>query len=461
MSHRPWKLIAACVLGWLGAAAFAQDLPLPTNGAPSPQAVPEPAPVVVVDDRFVSPRDTFATFLEAMRNAENSRLADREAALRQAARCINLPRLTGTMGPNRAVMLKFVIERIGVYPGLPWKGDPSLEERDFVTFYPQAGVLRHEQVSSLVGEDFAITLRRQPNGEWKFSRQTADDITALYVRTGGLTGGRTPPMSLQTLEMQIRQRIPAELQIGRIASVEYWQVLGLVVLVFTGLLLDYLSRFVLALLWRRFTDKDESDKENLKRTVRPFGLLVAAVFWYVALPTLFLPPTALLVLLIAVRVFASLAGVLTAYRLVDLLSGYFMRRAVRTKTHLDDLLIPLARRTLKIVVTIMAVIYVADSFDVEIVPLLTGLGIGGLAFAFAAKDTIENFFGSIAVIADRPFVVGDWVKIDDVEGTVEQLGMRSTRIRTFYNSVVTVPNATLVRATVDNYGRRRFRRFKT
>jgi MscS family membrane protein len=89
------------------------------------------------------------------------------------------------------------------------------------------------------------------------------------------------------------------------------------------------------------------------------------------------------------------------------------------------------------------------------------LGIGGLAFAFAAKDTIENFFGSITVIADRPFQVGDWVVIGDTEGTVEELGFRSTRVRTFYNSLITLPNATLVRATVDNYGRRKYRRVKT
>jgi MscS family membrane protein len=95
------------------------------------------------------------------------------------------------------------------------------------------------------------------------------------------------------------------------------------------------------------------------------------------------------------------------------------------------------------------------------VPLVTGLGIGGLAFAFAAKDTIENFFGSVTVLLDRPFEVGDWVIVGDTEGTVEELGLRSTRIRTFYNSQVTVPNATLVRATVDNLGRRAYRRWKT
>jgi len=115
----------------------------------------------------------------------------------------------------------------------------------------------------------------------------------------------------------------------------------------------------------------------------------------------------------------------------------------------------------KIFAVAVGIVYGAQALNLPIVPLLGSLGIGSLAFAFAAKDTVENFFGSIAVIADRPFEVGDWVEIGDVEGTIENLGLRSTRIRTFYTPLVTVPNATLVRAVVDNYGARKYRRWKT
>ena len=89
---------------------------------------------------------------------------------------------------------------------------------------------------------------------------------------------------------------------------------------------------------------------------------------------------------------------------------------------------------------------------------LPRLGLGGLAFALAAKDMVQNLFGSITVLLDRTFTVGDWIKVDDQEGSVEALGFRSTRIRTFYNSLVTVPNSKFITATVDNMGARRFRR---
>ncbi len=96
-----------------------------------------------------------------------------------------------------------------------------------------------------------------------------------------------------------------------------------------------------------------------------------------------------------------------------------------------------------------------------IAPLLGSLAVAGVGFSFAAKDTVENFFGSVAVVLDRPFDIGDWVVIDDTEGIVEHVGFRSTQVRTFYNSQVTIPNANLVRAVVDNYGRRQYRRWMT
>ena len=461
---RLMHLVLILTVAWVAALCPAQDIlppPADPQQAETDERSRDRAPPV--SDRFGSPRATMQTFLDAMNRAEAARPVEREFPLRAAANCLDLPLLAASAGPSRAAMLKVVIDKIGYVwmSDLPDAGDVRTHGLQTFTYFPNLEVQRHQEVVGEIGDDLAIVLRRQPNGEWKFSRQTVDDITGLYVRTRDLTGGYRITSTLRTREMAFRSYIPAQLQAGRVLTVEYWQIIGLVVILFLGLVVDYLVRFVLATTWRRIAGREDTDREILKKTVRPFGLLVAALLWYWVAPMLYLPATAMQIVLIAARVFASFAAVFAAFRLADLLTAYFMRHAVNTDTKLDDLLVPLARRAIKIAVVILAIIYVAESFDVEIVPLLTGLGIGGLAFAFAAKDTIENFFGSIAVIADRPFVAGDWVEIGDVEGTVEELGLRSTRIRTFYNSLVTVPNATLVRATVDNYGRRRFRRYKT
>jgi MscS family membrane protein len=169
----------------------------------------------------------------------------------------------------------------------------------------------------------------------------------------------------------------------------------------------------------------------------------------------------MLILLVAVKFLAGLSMVWAAYRLVDLVSVYLLEQARRSRTRLDDALVPLIPKTLKIFVTVVGIVFVADNLNIDITSLLAGLGLGGLAFALAAKEMVQNLFGSVSVLLDRTFAVGDWVVIGDAEGTVERIGFRSTRLRTFYNSVLTLPNSQLITASVDNMGQRRYRRMST
>ena len=101
------------------------------------------------------------------------------------------------------------------------------------------------------------------------------------------------------------------------------------------------------------------------------------------------------------------------------------------------------------------------AYDINVSSLIAGLGLGGLAIALAAQDTIRNLLGGVTIFADKPFEVGDWVVVDGVEGTVEAVGFRSTRVRTFYNSLISVPNGNLMDSGIDNMGKRRWRRYKT
>ena len=132
-----------------------------------------------------------------------------------------------------------------------------------------------------------------------------------------------------------------------------------------------------------------------------------------------------------------------------------------SSTKLDTLLAPMMGKLIKSFVLIFGVFVIAGLLHLPLASLLTGLGIGGIAIAMAAKETIANVFGSVTVLLDRPFQIGDWVKIGDIEGHVESMGFRSTRIRTFYDSLITIPNATLLTANVDNMGARKYRRVKT
>jgi MscS family membrane protein len=149
------------------------------------------------------------------------------------------------------------------------------------------------------------------------------------------------------------------------------------------------------------------------------------------------------------------------YRLVDLFTAWLDQKAQQTATKLDDQLVPLARRALKIFIVSIGTVFVLQNLNYDVASLVAGLGIGGLAFALAAKDTIANLFGSATIFASRPFQIGDWVVIGgSTEGVVESVGFRSTRVRTFYNSLISIPNAKVADAVVDNYGAREVRRMK-
>ncbi len=261
----------------------------------------------------------------------------------------------------------------------------------------------------------------------------------------------------------LEDAMPRVLKSGEIMGLQYWQWLGLLLLIFLGIFADFVVRTLVRPVLRRVVRRFDSevDEDVIKAAVRALGLFAGALVWMTLISALNFGGVVREIALAAVGVYAVFTGTLAGWRLVDLLADVLLHLAMQTEAKFDDILVPMLRKTLKVFIIAFGVVYGAQHLNINIVPLVTGLGIGGLAFAFAAKDTIENFFGSIAVILDRPFEVGDWVLIDDVEGTVEELGFRSTRIRTFYNSQVTIPNATLVRAKVDNYGRRTYRRWKT
>ncbi len=120
------------------------------------------------------------------------------------------------------------------------------------------------------------------------------------------------------------------------------------------------------------------------------------------------------------------------------------------KTVIDDQLAYFASRTIKVFIVVIGCLIALQNFGINVTALLAGLGIGGIALAFAAQDTVANVFGTITILLDSPFKIGDRIKLGDTEGFVEELGFRSTRIRTYYNSVIIVPNQVVAKEKIDN-----------
>lgn len=145
--------------------------------------------------------------------------------------------------------------------------------------------------------------------------------------------------------------------------------------------------------------------------------------------------------------------------IADCFGLILLEKAAKTESKQDDQLIPFLIEFIKIMLWVIGGLIVLSSvFNINMGSLVAGLGVGGLAIALAAKESVENLFGSFTIFFDKPFVVGDLVKVGDIVGEVEKVGFRSTRIRTLEKSYVTLPNKRMIDAELDNLSLRTFRR---
>jgi MscS family membrane protein len=246
-------------------------------------------------------------------------------------------------------------------------------------------------------------------------------------------------------------------------NTEGWQIIALLLIVSAGLvlrtLLQWFLRGRLAPVVLKFGAKSVGN--IVYAFAGPGSTLVVSGLLAALYPGLGLAPLLEAALRIFVRALAILSIVVSLYRIADVLADRMATKAEGTDSKLDDQLVPLLRKAMKILVVLVGALFLLQNLDVNVASLVAGLGIGGVAVALAAKDTIANFFGSLMIFIDRPFQIGDWVKIGETEGIVEVVGFRSTRVRTFYNSLVTVPNARFTEAAIDNLGMREYRRTST
>lgn len=248
-----------------------------------------------------------------------------------------------------------------------------------------------------------------------------------------------------------------------VIGIEVWQFIGIGVLAVLIAALRFALLRLLTLAVHSRVDPSRRDfwVREQKRIELPLLLLIAALTILVGFPVLDFDSDVEEI----VDTFASLASAFAAtmfgLRLVDVAADYWGEVAARTDAKLDDQLVPLARTAGKVFVAVIGAVFILQNLDVNITSLIAGLGIGGIAVALAAQDSIRNLLGGATILADKPFQVGDWVIIGEFEGTVEQVGFRSTRIRTFADSLITIPNARITDTEVNNMGLRSWRRYST
>ena len=148
---------------------------------------------------------------------------------------------------------------------------------------------------------------------------------------------------------------------------------------------------------------------------------------------------------------------MTVYHLVEVPSSWLVKKTEETESKFDDMLVPVVRKSLRVTVVLFAVLSIAQTLsDKPVSALIAGLGLGGLAFALAAQDTIKNLFGSLVIFTDKPFALGDRVSYEGHDGVIEEVGLRSTRLRRLDGHQVTIPNGELANKSIHNIAKRPF-----
>ena len=312
--------------------------------------------------------------------------------------------------------------------------------------------------------DMEVVLVFTKQGEgWALAGETLENVASWYSALKD-----QPPVGeflddlpfLDRKRWEFRNSLPQGMR-AEAFILENWQWLGILVLVFLGVLAERFVSALIARMTRRAAGKVAIDEEIFGNFRRPFGLLTISATFRWTLPLIGLEPEYHRVLLFAAGFVLAVSGVWTAYRVVDVVCSYLNSKAALTENTFDDMLVPLLERTMKILITIVGLVYVASLLSGDLYGIIAGLSIGSLAVGFAAKDSIENLFGTFTVLLDKPFALGDYVSVGSVEGSVEKVGFRSTRVRTSYHSLITVPNSRFINSDVDNFGARQYRRIKT
>jgi MscS family membrane protein len=406
-------------------------------------------------EKLKSPQATMRTFIEAMDEVKKGSSNGR-VFFGQAIRTFNLSEveenlreMTGRLAAERLINTLDRITKVD-YRHIP--NNPNAQK----WYYRKQTIKDGNEVI-----EAEIAIEKNADGAWRFTPETVNTLGALYNSVAHLpvVDGVIEYKNWRT---RLKSHLPAWAADDAFLFTK-GQWLAFLIIFILGILVLSLVRFLTTLYIRDLVKKESlnfKEKDHYKSTLS-FGLLGFSLVCMGGVRLLEIDIVTYVRLMRTFYILIALTSVWSAVKIVDLITLHYKKIAKDTHNKFDDVLVPMLSKTAKVLVVAFGTILVAHSLTFDIGSILAGLGIGGVAVALAAKDTISNLFGSVTVIIDRPFLIGDYVILDrGLEGTVEEVGFRSTRIRTPQQSLVSLPNNVLANMAIDNYGMRGSRRFK-
>ncbi len=411
-------------------------------------------------NKFETPRETFVVFIKAMNDYKKGLETKDQKLLNEldtAVRCLNLEGISYLLrsekGREAAIFLKEVIDRIEVV-------DPnSIPE---TTKPPEVPLTKW----TLEKTEIAISIVESGDrkNEFLFSRDTVYRATEFYKKTKHLPFLKNSGKGAGYEDPWSEKYLP-EFSKVKIFQVYLWQIFGLIIAIILGLFLRVVTKFISKIFLKIIIRVPDSKIKWKDRVIvfldKPLSQLVIIGFWFFCLNILDFEGAVLKFLSIILQVWLSINIVRFFYDLSLAFTEYLEQLSHEKRNDdfiLDSQVIPFISRSTRIVVLIIGTLVTIQNLGINIMSILAGLGVGGLAFALAARDMAANLFGSIMILLDRPFKIGDQVFINGIEGDVEEIGFRCTRVRTFNDSIVSIPNAEVANAKVENLSLRRKKR---
>jgi MscS family membrane protein len=241
-----------------------------------------------------------------------------------------------------------------------------------------------------------------------------------------------------------------------VIGIDLWRIFVFAGIIVLALILGGLARFVLKKVAQRSIIHD-----NPLRATTIYAVSRSATFalitlgYMIGVPVLQAGEEIENILLTGSEVLVALAVGLVLYHLIEVPITWFDNKMEKDNKEMNKMFLPIIRKTLRVVLIILILVQLFQILsDKTITSIIAGLGIGGLAVALAAQDTLKHFFGSVVLVGDKSFDIGDRIVIDGFDGPVESVDLRSTRIRTLEGHLVTIPNGELANKTIQNIGKR-------
>jgi MscS family membrane protein len=386
-------------------------------------------PAVAADPERETPRAAARGFFMAARNGH----------WEQATEYLDLGGVPAgrrsSQGPRLARQLAIVVERTLALDTDTLSDDPAGDRQDGLA----ADIERLGTIQTKTGPADVLLRRTEADGAWRFAPRTVARVPALYAEFGyGVVDLILPRplVEIRFLDVALWQWL-ALLLLGVVAWLGSWIVIGGLGRVARRLAAraPFQGRLVAAV--------SAPARAGAALAIFAFGVLALAL----ALPVLGFITTLERAATVLVIAWAALCA-------MDVLASVVTERLAARGQSTAVAMVPIGSRTAKVFVLILAVLATLQNVGVNVTGLLAGLGIGGLAVALAAQKTVENLFGGVTLIVDQPVRVGDFCRFGERVGTIEEIGLRSTRIRTLDRTLVSVPNAEFAGLQLENFARR-------